>query len=65
MCVCEAAAGVGDWLPVCFKVVFQMSRPGERPAAALKRAAQDLLGEWAASLRCPVSIRGRVVCVVT
>lgn len=30
--------------PVCFEVILEMSRPGEGPAAALKRAAEDLPG---------------------
>lgn len=52
-------------VPVRFEVILEMGRPGERPAAAFKRAAQDLLGERTAALRGPVSISRRVVCVVT
>lgn len=55
-------------LPVCFEVVFEMSRPGERPAAALERAAEDLLGEGAAGPRRQLSlvpVRRQTVCVVT
>lgn len=62
--VSESSVTKGAGAPVCFKVVLQVSRPGERPAAALERAAQDLPGEGAAGLRSPVSVRGRVVCVV-
>lgn len=40
-----------DILPVCFEVVFEMSRPRERPAAALKRTAEDLPGGGAAGPR--------------
>lgn len=57
-----------DALPVCFEVIFEMSRPGERPAAALKRAAQDLLGEGAACSGRQVSfvpVWYQTVCVVT
>lgn len=52
-------------LPVCFEVVFEMSRPRERPAAALERAAEDLLGEGAAGPRRLVSVCCQAVCVVT
>lgn len=55
-------------LPVRFQVVFEVSRPGERPAAALERAAQELLGKRAAAprRRLPlVSVFDRVLCVVT
>lgn len=37
--------------PVCFEMILEMSRPAERPTAALKRAAEDLLGEGAAGPR--------------
>lgn len=43
-------------IPVCFEVIFEMSRPGERPAATLKRAAEDLLGERAAGPRRELSL---------
>lgn len=52
-------------LPVCFEVVLEMSWPGERPAAALKRAAEDLLGEGAAGPRRLFPICCEAVCVVT
>lgn len=52
-------------LPVCFEVVFEMSRPRERPAAALERAAEDLLGEGAAGPRRLVPVCCQAVCVVT
>jgi len=61
LCVC-------NMLPVCFEVVFQMCRPGERPAATLKRAAQDLLGEGAAGSSRQLSLVPvcyQTVCVVT
>lgn len=54
-------------IPVCFEVIFEMSGPGERLAAALKRAAH-LLGEGAARSGRKVSfvpICYQTVCVVT
>ncbi len=60
-CVCFA-------LLVCFQVVFEMSGPGERPAATLKRAAEDLLGEGAAGPRRQlplVPVCCEAVCVIT
>lgn len=59
---------VCDVLPVRFEVVFEMSRPGERPAATLKRTAEDLLGEGAAGPGLQLSLVPvccQTVCVVT
>lgn len=38
-------------VPVSFEMVFEMSWPGERPAATFKRAAEDLLRDGAAGPR--------------
>lgn len=41
----------GGGAPVRFEVVLEVGRPGERPAAALERAAQDLLAQREAGTR--------------
>lgn len=56
-------------LPVCFEVVFEVSGPGERPAASLERAAEDLFGEGPAGPRrrrlSLLPVCRQTVCVVT